>query len=144
MDEIKDRLKQAADACAKAYDTWRAKTTEHSSREALMETVHELRKVAARLEIELAVADRQQNPNDPIPIPSHRAAGRGRIQQGPADDIGNTSEDSGNRGNRGDRGSSRPVSTPRPPRNPDDEGGVPVPGSGKPLSLKRSSSTDSE
>ena len=137
MDEIKQRIKDAADNCLKAYEAWRGKSSDHALREALMEAVHEWRKVGARMEIELAVADRQQNPNDPIPIPSHRAARRGGPgAQGPADDIGNTT-DEGGRNNR----PNRPQQAPRPPRNSDDDSApaaASTGGSGKPLSLKRS------
>jgi hypothetical protein len=38
-----------------------------------MEAVHELRKVAARLEIEMAISERNEVASKPIPIPSHRA-----------------------------------------------------------------------
>jgi len=135
MDDIKQRIKDAADNCVKAFDVWRAKPGDHTLREALMEAVHEWRKVGARMEIELAVADRQQNPNDPIPIPAHRAARRGG-QQAPADDIGNTAEENAGRSPR----QNRPQ--PRPARSGDDEGGAAAgsggSGSGKPLSLKRS------
>lgn len=76
MDEIKQRLSASSDACIKAYEAWRAKTTDTGARETLQEAVHELRKVAARLEIELAVSDRKAQTSDPIPIPSHRASRR--------------------------------------------------------------------
>lgn len=77
MDEIKQRLTDASQACIVRYEQWREKATDAAARESLLEAVHELRKVAARLEIELAVSERRQNNADPIPIPAHRASRRG-------------------------------------------------------------------
>ena len=82
MDEIKQRLSEAADACIKTYEAWRGKSGDAGAREALQDAVHELRKVAARLEIELAVSDRKQHGNEPIPIPAHRAARRQGAPEG--------------------------------------------------------------
>lgn len=76
MDEVKQRLKDTSDACIATYEAWRAKPNEAGAREALQEAVHELRKVGARVEIELAVSDRKTQNSDPIPIPSHRASRR--------------------------------------------------------------------
>ena len=76
MDEIKQRLTETSEACIKTYEVWREKNQDASAREALQEAVHELRKVAARLEIELAVSDRKSHGSEPIPIPSHRASRR--------------------------------------------------------------------
>lgn len=103
MDDIKQRLKDASEACVAAYDAWRAKAGDHSLREALQEAVHELRKVGARLEIELAVSDRKQQGNEPIPIPSHRAARRGPGEGDMAEDDFNS-----NRSNNRPQGGSRP------------------------------------
>ncbi len=137
MDEIKQRLKDASDACIATYEAWRGKSSEAGAREALQEAVHELRKVAARLEIELAVSDRKSQGNEPIPIPSHRASrrqggpdidgdddNRANRQQGGRD--GNRGERDGNRGPRdaggnnaggGAGGGSRPVQIRRPQEN---------------------------
>ncbi|HEY8964402.1 MAG TPA: hypothetical protein VIN59_08090 [Alphaproteobacteria bacterium] len=138
MEDITQRLKDACEACTKTYTAWRAKSSDHTAREALMEAVHELRKVAARLEIDLAVADRQQNPNDPIPIPSHRAARRGGPgAQGPADDIGNSV---GGDDGRPQQRAPRPA--PRREEGDNASASASSGGSGKPLSLKRSSEND--
>lgn len=127
MDEIKQRLTEASEACIKTYEAWRGKTTDHSARESLQEAVHELRKVAARLEIELAVSDRKQHGNEPIPIPSHRASRR--PAQGADTDMG---EDD-NRANRlppqGGQGGGqrRPVHIRRPQSdNPGNEAAAPA------------------
>jgi len=76
MDEIKQRLTEASQDCIRHYEAWRGKPLDHQAREDLLESIHELRKVTARLEIELAVSDRQQHAADPIPIPAHRASRR--------------------------------------------------------------------
>lgn len=74
MSEIKDRLKNTSEACLKAYESWDADQKSTSAREALQESIHELRKVTSRLEIELAISERDQNAQKQIPIPPHRAA----------------------------------------------------------------------
>jgi hypothetical protein len=152
MDEIKQRLKEASDACVAKFEAWRAKGGDHAAREALQDAVHELRKVASRIEIELAVSDRKQQGNEPIPIPAHRAARR----QG--NEMEDDDRNSGNRAPSGPRpqggpqggsqggqgGGSRPVQIRKaaePSENAgnsggqDDEGGARK----KPLSLKRTS-----
>lgn len=111
MDDIKQRLKEAADSCVSTYEAWRAKTGDHALREALQEAVHELRKVGARLEIELAVSDRKQQNNEPIPIPSHRASRRG----GPGGDVEGGEEDFNS---NAPRSNNRPQGGGRPDRQP--------------------------
>ena len=76
MDEIETRLKEAADACIKAYESWSGQKKNHAARETLQEATHELRKVAARLEIEIAVSERDDMTQRPIPIPPHRSSNR--------------------------------------------------------------------
>lgn len=74
MDEIKDRLSNSSDACIKAYEAWKKSKSVRESRETLQEAVHELRKVASRLEIEMAVSEREEMASKPIPVPTHRAS----------------------------------------------------------------------
>lgn len=156
MDEIKQRLKEASEACITTYEAWSAKP-DIATRESLQEAVHELRKIGARLEIELAVSDRKSFGNDPIPIPSHRASRRqGQEIEQTGDDEGNR-QGGGNQGGGGNRlhgrdgrpqGGSRPVQI-----RQKEEAAAPQPGNdsataeapaadgdrkGKPLSLKRS------
>ena len=72
MSEIKDRLKETSETCLKNYETWNdAKST--STREELQDSIHELRKVASRLEIEIAISERESMSDKPLPIPSHRS-----------------------------------------------------------------------
>lgn len=97
MDEIKERLSETADACIKSYEAWREKKDD-SARETLQDAVHELRKVAARLEIEIAVSERDEMTSRPIPIPPHRAAraqharNRKNNQNDSDDGIGNQAD----------------------------------------------------
>jgi hypothetical protein len=78
MDEIEQRLRESTDACIKSYESWRSKEKDGAAREALQEAVHELRKVASRLEIEMAVSERNEMAGKPLPIPPHRSSRRPR------------------------------------------------------------------
>jgi len=103
MDEIEKRLSETSEACIKSYAAWRKDPKESSSRESLMEAVHELRKVAARLEIEIAISERDEMAAKPIPIPPHRSSRRGGGNDGSDDNIGNVME-AGGGGNFGGGG----------------------------------------
>ncbi|MCB1682452.1 MAG: hypothetical protein H6858_00995 [Rhodospirillales bacterium] len=74
MDDILKRLQETSQACAKTYEEWRSKKNDSKAQESLQGAIHELRKVASRLEIELAVRERQDIASKPIPIPSHRSS----------------------------------------------------------------------
>jgi hypothetical protein len=74
MEETQQRLKDAAEACIKAYDVWGGSKKNAEARERLQEAVHELRKVAARLEIEMASSERDEMTQRPIAVPPHRAS----------------------------------------------------------------------
>ena len=76
MDEIEKRLKETSDNCLSAYESWQKDKKDSKAREDLQESVHELRKVASRVEIELAVSERDEMTQKPIPIPPHRDAKR--------------------------------------------------------------------
>jgi hypothetical protein len=105
MDEVEQRLREASDNCIKAYETWGKSRKNLEAREALQEAVHELRKVAARLEIEVAVSERDEMAQRPIPIPPHRSS---RRRPGEGNDLPDfildrgPSMDEGNPGNEGD------------------------------------------
>ena len=101
MDEIEKRLSETSEACVKSYAAWRKDPKEGSNREVLMEAVHELRKVAARLEIEIAISERDEMAAKPIPIPPHRSSrrgGGGGNDFGPDDNIGNVADAGGGSG----------------------------------------------
>lgn len=103
MDEIETRLKEAADDCIKAYESWSTQKKNPEAREKLQEATHELRKVAARLEIEIAVSERDDMAQRPIPIPPHRSSNR-RPGSGLPDFIkdGNSASDDDSQGNVSD------------------------------------------
>jgi hypothetical protein len=73
MDEIEKRLRETSEACVNFYQEWRANEHNGDTRERLQESIHELRKVVSRLEIEMAVSEREEMAQKPIPIPPHRA-----------------------------------------------------------------------
>lgn len=74
MEETQQRLKDSAEACIKAYGIWGASKKNAEAREQLQEAVHELRKVAARLEIEMASSERDEMTQRPLAVPPHRAS----------------------------------------------------------------------
>jgi hypothetical protein len=71
--ETKQRLQESAQNCYKAYEEW-ISNRGTTQQEALQEALHELRKVTCRLEIDLAINDRQDSSSRPLPIPQHRSA----------------------------------------------------------------------
>lgn len=87
MDEIEQRLREASEACIKSYGDWRKNEKDSTGRESLQDSVHELRKVASRLEIEIAVSERGEMGNKPIPIPSHRASRENKGNSAEGNDI---------------------------------------------------------
>ncbi len=73
MDEIEKRLRESTDACIKSFESWVSASKNLESREALMEAMHEVRKVISRVEIEIAISERDRLGSRPIPIPPHRS-----------------------------------------------------------------------
>lgn len=73
-DDIDNRLQEASSRCIDAYAAWCKQERDQQAREELREAIHELRKVSSRLEIEMAVSEREEMAQKPIPIPSHRAS----------------------------------------------------------------------
>lgn len=74
MDELEQRFKETADACIKSFESWVSANKDLSSREKLMETMHELRKVISRVEVEIAISERDHLGTRPLPIPPHRSS----------------------------------------------------------------------
>lgn len=72
MSEIKKRLEDATTSCLKNYASW-TDTKSSKTREELQESIHELRKVASRLEIDIAISERETMSEKPLAIPSHRS-----------------------------------------------------------------------
>lgn len=77
MDDIKTRLEECSKACLTTYELWNAKK-EPQTREDLQEAIHDLRKVASRLEIEMTLSERANSSAKPIPIPSHRSTSQAK------------------------------------------------------------------
>lgn len=99
MDEIEQRLKEASETCINCYESWSKEQKDSEKREALMESIHELRKVAARLEIEMAISERDQMASKPIPIPSHRSNNRrGKNADNNGDSNGGAPDNNNNGG----------------------------------------------
>ncbi len=73
MDEIQTRLQETSTSCLEAYTSWQGDKKNSAHQEKLASAIHELRKVSSRLEIELAVSERDQMTSKPLPIPAHRA-----------------------------------------------------------------------
>ena len=77
MEDVKDRLADCSEKALKAYTNWQDKK-EAEHREELQEAIHELRKVASRVEIEIAMSERSVATSNKIPIPSHRSNSKSR------------------------------------------------------------------
>lgn len=102
MDEIQTRLQEASQNCIKAYAEWVGKKRDPKAQETLHSSIHELRKVSSRLEIELAISERDQMTAKPLPIPSHRSSKAGAVVEDEDDsDIGQAAVMSGGGGGLG-------------------------------------------
>ena len=77
MEEIQKRLQETSQECLKTHEEWTKKKDDKKAQEALHNAIHELRKVSSRLEIELAVSERDHLASKPLPIPSHKATQKG-------------------------------------------------------------------
>lgn len=72
---VEDRLREHSQALLTAYLAWKEAPGEESA-QTLRDGVHEVRKVMARIEIEMSANRREEGAMRPIPIPAHRAARR--------------------------------------------------------------------
>jgi hypothetical protein len=73
VDATEARLRETARACLVAYRGWKQGPAEVSV-QTLNDAVHDLRKVLARIEIDLSTSRREEQGMRPIPVPAHRAA----------------------------------------------------------------------
>ena len=90
MDEVVKRLKETSENCIQSYEAWTQKSSDDTIREELQAHIHELRKVASRLEIEIAMSERDQMKSKRIPIPPHRSSKQnGKGDHGQNDSIAN-------------------------------------------------------
>ncbi len=93
---IKERLEEASTDCLKKLEAWEADKKSSAVREDLQEAVHELRKVASRVEIEIAISERGNMSDKPLPIPSHRSTAKAKgAVESILPDHGNTNGNNG-------------------------------------------------
>ncbi len=97
-DNIQERLKETSQACLDAFINWETKKKDLRAQEELHAAIHELRKVSSRLEIELAMSERDQVTSKPLPIPAHRSNMKG--------DVGAILENNNNNNGKKNKGSS--------------------------------------
>jgi len=116
MSELKDRLKEESEKCLASYEAWDADRKKSDERETLQESIHDLRKVVSRLEIEIAISERDKVNSKPLPIPSHRSQSK---KDGGNESIlpdgGHTDGNSGNN-NKGGKSNNRSGGAARRPR----------------------------
>jgi hypothetical protein len=67
------RLQEAAAKCLSSLNQWTNDLKDRDARENLLDSVHELRKVTSRLELDIAINDRKATNSNPIPIPEHKS-----------------------------------------------------------------------
>ena len=76
MSDTLSRIQETGAACISAYEGWSGDKKDADKREALQDTLHELRKAIARVEIEIATSERDSSSSRKIPIPPHRSQGK--------------------------------------------------------------------
>ena len=84
---VTERLQESATSCLACLDAWNKDQKDTETREKLMESVHELRKVASRIEIDIAMAERVNTNAKRIPIPEHKSKMEKKKDQKPLSDI---------------------------------------------------------
>lgn len=118
MDEIEKRLRESTEAFIKSFENWVAQNKNLESREGLMEAMHEVRKVVSRVEIEIAISERDRLGSRPIPIPSHRSQRRSNEGGGDIDEVDyNTLDDSNDQQPESNAGSHQGGGGERRPRS---------------------------
>lgn len=92
------RLRASAETCIAAFEKWQDNRKDLAVRETLAEAIHEMRKVTSRIEIEMAVSERDAVSSRPLPIPPHRAsrpkAGDGHDRSDNTDHADDAAQDS--------------------------------------------------
>ncbi len=102
------RLRAAAETCIAAFEKWQNNRKDLTAREGLVEAIHDMRKVTSRVEIEMAVSERDTAVARPLPIPPHRAS---RPRVGDAHDKVENADHAEDIGQN-----MMAVSSPKPPR----------------------------
>ena len=72
-EETAMRLQETAAKCLSSLNAWNKDLNNRDAREALLDSVHELRKVTSRLEIDIALNDRKATNAKPMPVPEHKS-----------------------------------------------------------------------
>ncbi|MCM2344918.1 MAG: hypothetical protein NDJ24_10205 [Alphaproteobacteria bacterium] len=96
MDEIGKRLHDNAEKCIKSYEVWQQDKKNQEARESLNESLHELRRATAALEIDMIREERLSGVTRPMPTPVHRS-----MRKQDDENFGNANDDIGNRGDDG-------------------------------------------
>ncbi|MEM9469521.1 MAG: hypothetical protein AAF988_05105 [Pseudomonadota bacterium] len=73
MGDTLKRIQETGATCIAAYEGWDGDKKDTKKREDLLDSLHEMRKAMARVEIEIATSDRGSSSSKHIPIPSHRS-----------------------------------------------------------------------
>jgi len=81
------RLQETAAKCLNSLDAWNKDLKDNEARNTLLESVHELRKVTSRLEIDIAMNDRKALNARPIPVPEHKSKIDRKKDQKPLSEI---------------------------------------------------------
>lgn len=84
---VEQRLQETAAVCLSSLTAWQKNLKCEDAREKLLEAVHDLRKVCARLEVDIAMNDRTATNSKPIPIPEHKSKMEKRTDQKPLSEI---------------------------------------------------------
>jgi hypothetical protein len=98
MSETLGRIQETGAACIAAYESWASEKKNVDNRETLQETIHELRKALARVEIEIATSERDASSSKRIPVPTHRS--QSKSGDGSRDSILPEQDDNGNGGGK--------------------------------------------
>jgi hypothetical protein len=104
MADIKKRLQDSLDTCLKNYEAWDSKKGDSKLREELQDSIHEMRKAVSRLEINIAVSERDNISDNPIPIPPHRSSAK---EKGAVESILPDTNSTGNKKDNGGNGGAR-------------------------------------
>lgn len=84
---VEQRLQESAAECLSSLSKWKANLKDDDAKQALLGSVHELRKVCARIEVDVAMNDRTNTNSKHIPIPEHKSKTEHRKDQKPLSEI---------------------------------------------------------
>ncbi|PCI01764.1 MAG: hypothetical protein COB76_00480 [Alphaproteobacteria bacterium] len=84
---VEQRLQETAATCLSSLEAWKENLKDDDAKAKLQNAVHELRKVCARLEVDIAMNDRTNTNAKRIPIPEHKSTMSKRKDQKPLSEI---------------------------------------------------------